>query len=118
MIGKEGQGTVWISHRGILLAVAPEHLSRAFDEEVRNWTVVAREHELIDATPAAGGTSFIDLRKAPAPGPAAFETIEEVPEGDNGGDIFPEEAQEGLSASSTSMARMHLESERERGRES
>ena len=124
VIGKEGRSTVWISHRGILLAVAPEHLSRAFDEEVRNWTVVAREHELIDATPAAGGTSFIDLRKAPAPGPAALpiqeaedETREEVPEGDNGGDIFLEEAQEDLSASSTSMARMHLESERERKRE-
>lgn len=123
VIGKEGQSTVWISHRGILLAVAPEHLSRAFDEEVRNWTVVAREHELIDATPAAGGTSFIDLRKAPAPGPAALpiqeaedETREEVPEGDNGGDIFLEEAQEDLSASSTSMARMHLESEREEER--
>ena len=121
VIGKEGQSTIWISHRGILLAVAPEHLSRAFDEEVRNWTVVAREHELVDASPAAGGTSFIDLRKAPAPGPAALPIPEEgeeaaVEEPPAEEEILQEQTED-LSASSTSMGRMHLESERERKRE-
>ena len=55
VIGKEGSHTIWISHRSILLAVSPEHLSRAYGQD------------LIDATPAAGGTGFVDLRKAPVP---------------------------------------------------
>ena len=41
MVGKEGQSTVWLSHRGILIAVSPEHLSLAHDQEVHQWMVVA-----------------------------------------------------------------------------
>ena len=65
VVGHEGSQTIWISHRGILLAVSPEHLSRAFDEEVEAWTVTGKEVELIDPMPASGGTGFIDLRKRP-----------------------------------------------------
>ena len=35
VIGREGTSTIWISHRGLLLAVSPEHLSRAYDPRVR-----------------------------------------------------------------------------------
>ena len=47
--------------------MSPEHLSRAFDEEVESWTTVGNELDLIDTTPAAGGTGYIDLRQAPKP---------------------------------------------------
>ena len=39
VIGKEGSHTVWLSHRGIILAVSPEHLALAEDHEVRHWSV-------------------------------------------------------------------------------
>ena len=67
VIGKEGNSTIWIAHRGILLAVSPEHLALAHSEEVEQWMIVSQESELIDPTPPAGGTGFIDLRKAPKP---------------------------------------------------
>ena len=67
VVGHEGSGTIWLSHRGIVIAVSPEHLSRAFDEEVESWTTVGNELDLIDTTPAAGGTGYIDLRQAPKP---------------------------------------------------
>ncbi len=134
VIGKEGSSTIWISHRGLLLAVSPEHLSRAYDPEVEHWTVTARETELMDSAPAAGGTGFIDLRKSPIPKEIDDEQIaeedeEDLPEpsiapADEGPPIMqPDEMEEervpecpidDLSSSSTSMARMHLESERER----
>ena len=34
LIGREGSHTVWVSHRGILLAISPEHLAKANEEEV------------------------------------------------------------------------------------
>ena len=43
-----GSHTVWLSHRGILAATSPEHLSRADDEEVR-WMITSRQTDLIDA---------------------------------------------------------------------
>ena len=64
VIGKAGTSTIWISHRGLLLAVSPEHLSRAEDPEVEHWAVTAGETELMDSAPAASGTGFIDLRKS------------------------------------------------------
>ena len=67
VVGKEGSHTVWLSHRGILIAVSPEHLSRAFDEEVEAWTIIGNETSLVDPLPASGGTGFIDLRRAPKP---------------------------------------------------
>ena len=138
VIGKEGSHTVWISHRGLLLAVSPEHLARAFDEEVRQWAVVGQESELIDATPAAGGTGFIDLRGAPKPPDDwpkedGAEDEEEERLRQDGEDV-PEEGRdeeergreeveregvggEDLSSSSTSMRRIEMESRREMKRE-
>lgn len=135
VIGKEGNSTIWISHRGILLAVSPEHLALAHSEEVEQWMVVSKESELVDSTPPAGGTGFIDLRQSPKPpdapalgdgdgdqpmehvsddGYTPTEPAQDVP-------ALPEEPTledrpiapaEDLSSSSTSMARIHLESER------
>ena len=140
VIGKEGSNTVWISHRGLLLAVSPEHLARAFDEEVRQWATVGQESELIDATPAAGGTGFIDLRGAPKPPdewPQEVESDEQKEETEKRTEEAREEEQEeqeaeetlpleepeakdgveDLSSSSTSMGRIALESRREMKRE-
>ena len=137
VIGKEGSHTVWISHRGLLLAVSPEHLARAFDEEVRQWASVGQESELIDATPAAGGTGFIDLRGAPKPPdewPQEAESDEQKDETERRTEDVREEEQEAeeilpleeprandgvedLSSSSTSMGRIALESRREMKRE-
>ena len=58
VIGHEGQSTVWLSHRGILIAVSPEHSSRAYEEELDRWMAVSHEQALIDTAPAAGGTGF------------------------------------------------------------
>lgn len=85
VIGHEGTHTVWISHRGILIAVSPEHLAHAFDEEVKQWLTIGTEMELLDAQPAAGGSGFIDLRKMPKPpvegyAPADDEKLEDLPE--------------------------------------
>eukprot|EP00435_Cladocopium_sp_Y103_P040843 s1261_g11.t1 len=137
VIGKEGNSTVWISHRGILLAVSPEHLAHAHSEEVERWMIVSQESELVDSTPPAGGTGFIDLRRAPLPPdnppledqePGARDREEErtdyeptEPADDlpaevevpNDSMMEPEQApMEDLSSSSTSMARMQLESDR------
>lgn len=46
MIGHEGSHTVWLSHRGLIVAASPEHLAFAFDEEIQQWTVVGTEMEL------------------------------------------------------------------------
>lgn len=83
----------------------------------------------MDATPAAGGAGFIDLRKAPLPevfkAKLGEEIEDEKPQEDPPDESIqnPEEravedvAEKGdLSSSSTSLARMELESERERKR--
>ena len=134
VVGHEGSRTVWLSHRGILVAVSPEHLSHANEEELRGWLTVSNETVLQDATPAAGGAGFLDLRRRPAPPEDGFPEGEEGhreevenrrPEGESSG-YEPSVAPAGeaveepadLSASSTSMPRMELESERERERQS
>ena len=76
VIGKEGSHTIWLSHRGIILAVSPEHLAFADDQEVQQWSTIGSEVELLDLQPAAGGTTFVDLRKQPKP--------PEVPDGAEG----------------------------------
>ena len=141
VVGHEGSSTVWLAHRGILIAVSPEHLSRAYEEEIDRWMVVNNEQELIDATPAAGGTGFLDLRKAPLPVWEAEDTEpvnehQEMPAVDDAQPDVPGEPSaaverelravedevpqqmepEDLSSSSTSMARMRLESDREQRR--
>ncbi|CAE7547722.1 GIP [Symbiodinium pilosum] len=40
VVGKEGSGAIWISRRDILIAVFPEHLSLAHDQEVEHWMIV------------------------------------------------------------------------------
>eukprot|EP00435_Cladocopium_sp_Y103_P040884 s349_g11.t1 len=126
VIGKEGSSTVWISHRGLLLAVSPEHLSRAYDPEVEHWSVVSKETELMDSTPGAGGTGFIDLRGSPTP-PMITEESADPENGDQETveqpkplEDVPErpiaEPAEDLNSSSTSMARIQLESDREQKR--
>ena len=65
--------TVWIAHRGIILAVSPEHLAFADDHEVQNWSVVGSEVELLDTQPAAGGNTFVDLRQQPKPSREGYE---------------------------------------------
>ena len=135
VIGSEGTHTIWISHRGLLIAVSPEHLARAFDEEVRQWTILDQERELIDAMPAAGGTGFLDLRKSPLPpelpdlplgdgeGEADERQLAIEPEAPNQDVDMPQAPQQpepqelqsdpsDLSAGSLSMARMRLESDR------
>ena len=67
VVGHEGSRIVWLSHRGILIAASPEHLSHANEEEIQGWMVTQNERELIDATPAAGGAGFLDLRQRPTP---------------------------------------------------
>ncbi|CAK0807109.1 unnamed protein product [Prorocentrum cordatum] len=79
VIGHEGKHTIWIVHRGITIACAPEHLAKASDEEVRAWLVTAQEADLIDTTGTAGGSGFIDLRRRPLP-----------PEFRDGGPVQPE----------------------------
>ena len=138
--GHEGSHTVWISHRGLILAVSPEHLAKAFTEEMEQWTTMGSEIDLLDAQPVPQG--FIDLRKNPTPPTDGFpEEIEEeqnreqleqeVPEEDPGYLPTSEEGEkaeaprgpvaeaemEDLSSGSTSMARIRLESERERKRQ-
>ena len=133
VIGKEGNSTVWLSHRGILLAVSPEHLALAHDEEVQQWMVVSKESELIDSTPPAGGTGFIDLRKSPKPPDAIEDAAQEQDEmyspTEPADDQIPAPSEDipmledkpitvhdDLSSSSTSMARIKLESDREHKR--
>lgn len=77
VIGKEGTHTVWIAHRGIILAVSPEHLAFADDHEVQNWNIVGSEVELLDTQPAAGGNVFVDLRQQPKPPRGGYEPDEE-----------------------------------------
>ena len=146
MIGHEGSSTVWLAHRGILVAVSPEHLSRAYEEEIQQWINVSHETDLIDAVPAAGGTGFLDLRKAAPPdfsnlpklSAPELPELPDLPEGEQELDLEPtpsipdepmeapredvplqdeppaqEPSSEDLSASSTSMARMKYESERD-----
>ena len=122
MVGKEGSGSIWISHRGIILAVSPEQLSRAFNEEVEAWTTVGNEMDLIDSMPASGGTGFIDLRDGPRP-PEPVEDLErpgpEEAAQDNDGDDLDRARQElrrGCESgdpSSTSSAAARVESERD-----
>lgn len=72
VVGHEGSRTVWLSHRGIMIAVSPEHLSHANQEELRGWLVTSNEPALIDAQPAAGGAGFLDLRQKPTPPAGGF----------------------------------------------
>lgn len=147
VVGHEGSHTVWVSHRGLLLAVSPEHLSQAFHEEVEQWTTLGAEMELLDSQPAAGGTGFIDLRRQPKPPIGGFTEEQQQVEGEAPHDALPGlpeeeeytpgtpvemevepavpeeptlpledkqpvEGVEDLSSSSTSMARIQLESQR------
>lgn len=148
VIGHEGNSTVWITHRGMMIAVSPEHLAHANQDEVQGWLITSNETSLIDAMPAAGGAGFLDLRQRPTPPTEGFVDPENVEDevmnpkdgndkGEDSDDYQPSiapavedenpnrlagnaevhDASEDLSASSTSMARMQLESERERKRE-
>ena len=142
VVGHEGKSTVWVSHRGILLAVSPEQLSLAVGDEIQQWLIVAKETELIDAMPAAGGTGFLDLRRAPKPDPMPpqdeedpqplaldgempyspseappqkeeMPAIEAPANTEPVADVPPAPEVEDLSSTSTSMARMRYESERD-----
>ena len=113
VVGREGQSTIWLSHRGILIAVSPEHLSLAHDEEVEQWTVIANEHSLVDAMPASGGSGFLDLRQSPKPPEEA-----EQPRGDG---EQPDEEMPGTSdqgGSTTSIERQASERDAQRMRKS
>ena len=77
VVGHEGSRTVWIAHRGLLVACSPEHLAHADEEEIRGWMVTSNETTLMDATPAAGGTIFLDIRTRPIPPAEGFP--EEAP---------------------------------------
>jgi len=134
VVGHEGSRTVWVSHRGILIAASPEHLSHANEEEIRGWMVTSNETTLMDAMPAAGGTGFLDIRSRPIPPEAGFPEEETLPEEQRFEEKKDEEREKqqeaqkeeeqraeasdlgSLSASSTSMARIELESEREKKR--
>lgn len=138
VVGHEGSRTVWLSHRGMLIAASPEHLSHANQDELNGWLVTSNESILMDAQPGAGGAGFLDIRGKATPPAEGF------PEEDPGKELEAEEMEElekdaepvetaaqpdnvdpsvaqpddqlqpsDLSASSTSMARMELESRRE-----
>ena len=77
VIGHDSSHTVWLSHRGILVAASPEHLSLADDLEVRGWMVTSRETELLDATPAVTSNTFLDIRRKDIPPPEGFEELED-----------------------------------------
>ena len=81
VLGHDGSHTVWLSHRGILVAASPEHLSLADDDEVKGWMVTSRESELIDATPSVSSNTFLDLRRKLPPPPDGFtEEMDDTPE--------------------------------------
>ena len=119
VVGHEGSGTVWLSHRGIVIAVSPEQLSRAFDEEVEAWTTIGTELDLMDTTPASGGTvtGFIDLRGAPRrPEPEGEEPNGDEAQGDDDLQRAQEQlrrAREDGDPSSTSSALGRVASERD-----
>ena len=90
-----------MSRRGILIAVSPEHLSRAYDPEVESRMAVNQELELVDTVPLAGGTGFIDLRKAPIPElPDLPEGEPQLPQDNDEGD--PEQLPDGRGRGSGS----------------
>ena len=72
VLGHDGSHTVWLSHRGILVAASPENLSLADDDEVKGWMVTSRVSELIDATPSVSSNTFLDLRRKLPPPPDGF----------------------------------------------
>lgn len=67
------EGSSWPS----VLNIYPEPMTT--NHEVEDWTVTAKEIDLLDTTPSAGGTGYIDLRKAPVP-PQHEETLEDADE--------------------------------------
>ena len=73
VIGHDSSHTVWLSHRGILVAASPEHLSLADDLEVRGWMITSKETELLDATPAVTSNTFLDIRRKDVPPLEGFE---------------------------------------------
>ena len=80
VVGHEGTHTVWLSHRGLMLACSPEQLSHADDEEVRAWMVTSAETELVGAQARAGGNQFVDLRgKAKPPQPEEPDASQPAP---------------------------------------
>ena len=121
VVGREGSRTIWVSHRGILIAVSPEHLSRAYDPEVESWMAVNQELELVDTVPVAGGTGFIDLRKAPLPElPDLPEGDLQLPQGDDREDPeqLPDGRERGSGSSRSLMAREESERDASRARKS
>lgn len=128
VVGREGSRIVWLSHRGLLVAASPEHLSHANEDEIHGWMVTSNETSLMDAMPAAGGTGFLDIRSKPAPPPEGFPaedpddampdapTVEPEPPAPPAAIENEVPKDDDLSASSTSAARLELESERERKR--
>ena len=116
VVGREGSATVWISHRGILLAVCPEHLAKANEQEVNQWLAVGDETVLMDTIPASGGTGFIDLRRAPQP-PAPNSEEETRPPNEEMNQDKHEVNAEHLAGSSgqssSNISRERAESERD-----
>ena len=82
VIGHDSTHTVWLSHRGILVAASPEHLSLADDLEVRGWMITSRETELLDATPAVTSNTFLDVRRKDVPPLEGFEELPDEPDAD------------------------------------
>ena len=120
VIGREGSHTVWVSHRGILLAVSPEHLAKANEEEVNQWLAIGDETTLLDAVPASGGTGFIDLRQQPKP-PQEPGDDETGPQARDEGAAGPQEAgsnEDVVISSSQSKARQASERDAQRHRKS
>ena len=116
VVGREGSTTVWISHRGILLAVCPEHLAKANEQEVNQWLAVGDETVLMDTIPASGGTGFIDLRRAPQP-PTPNSEEEPGPPNEetnrNEHEVTAEHQAGSSGQSSSNVSRERAESERD-----
>lgn len=85
MVGHEGSRTVWLSHRGTLIAASPEHLSHGNQDELDGWLVASNEI-LMDAQRGAGG--FLDIRGKATPRAEGF------PQEDPGKELEAEEMEE------------------------
>ena len=81
VICHKGKHAIWIVHRGITIACAPEHVAHASDDEVQAWLVTVSEHDLVDTSVSVGRGGYLDIHRKPhPPGPDEEVVPASVPE--------------------------------------